>query len=92
MFPLESISKLLVFENVPTTSELTVRAVKIAKLAQREGATTAMIDVPAFFAPALSAALHAFGIQPVFTFRGQRINPIVAKKRNIPRSVNWVCV
>lgn len=92
LMPLRSIRKLLVFTDVPTASELVVRAKKIARLAKREGAHTAMIDVEPFFAPALTAALHQYGIQPVFSFRGCQIDPIVQKRKQIPSTVNWVCV
>ena len=63
-----AVQALLTFEYLPTAAEIGARAVKLAVIAAESCATSAMIGGAPYLMPALKAALHAVGVQPLYAF------------------------
>lgn len=62
------ISSLLTFEEIPTPDNIWSRATALAAIAERSGATAAMIGGAPFFMSALEQALIERGIVPLYAF------------------------
>ena len=62
------VQSLLTFNTLPTVTEITERAKKLAILARAEGATAVMIGGAPFLMGALQDTLMEFDITPLFAF------------------------
>lgn len=59
---------LLTFDNLPQQTEIKARAFALAKIAEEERATSAMIGGAPYLMGALENALKERGIQPLYAF------------------------
>ena len=63
-----AIRNLLTFTELPDLAEITDRAVALADLAAKAGATEAMIGGAPYLMPALDLVLRTRGIEPLYAF------------------------
>ena len=59
---------LLTFDDIPNKGQLISAAIKLAKLAKDNGATSAMIGGAPFFMTTLETAMKEIGIRPIYAF------------------------
>lgn len=85
------VQELLTFEAIPNMKEIWHRAETLALLAEREGATEAMIGGAPFLMPALELALLARDITPLYAFsRREVVEEVSGKKTAIFRHLGFV--
>ena len=90
-----NIRGMLNFNEIPTTEELFKRADAIAKIAEEEGATHAMIGGAPYFMSPLEGALLTHGITPLYAFSIRESQEVVqedgsVRKVNIFRHIGFV--
>lgn len=88
------LKSILTFNEIPSKSEMTDRAVKIADLSKKYNPTHAMIGGAPYFMNYMEEILRGAGIHPIYSFSKRvsvdsMINGVV-EKTSIFKHVGWV--
>ena len=92
---LEKLKELLTFDDIPTENVLWNRAFNIAVIAEREGATSAMIGGAPYFMDSLEQALLRRQIYPLYAFSKRESQDVhledgTVRKQQVFRHIGFV--
>ena len=91
----KEVQDLLTFHSLPSKEEVADRANRLALLAVREGATSALLGGAPYLMSVLERALKTAGVTPVYSFTERMSEETTAAdgsvtKTNVFKHVGWV--